>query len=78
MLGCPSDGSHKDRRWHLVAERAVWPFVIRQPSPVFDHHPSLGQAVEELGIEAFAAKGAVETFVTPVLPGFSPVRFDSR
>jgi len=68
MLGFPSDGSHKDSRWHLVAERAVWPFVIIQPSPVFEHHPSLGQAVEELGIEAFAAKGAVETFVTPVVP----------
>ena len=71
MLGFPGDGSHKDRRWHWVPERTVWPFVIIQVSPVFDHHPGLCQALEELGIETFTAKRAVEAFVTAILPGFA-------
>jgi len=75
MLGFPSDCSFKDRRGHSVAERTVGPFMIIQPPPVFDHHSRLWQALEKLCIKAFAAKRAVEAFVTPVLPGFP--RFDS-
>lgn len=77
MFGFPVDCSLKDSSWQLVAERLGGPLMLIQSSPVFDHHFCLGQAVEEVGVEAFAAKCAVETFVTAVLPGltwFDPTR----
>ena len=71
MLGFPDKCSLKNSRGHLVAERTVWPFVIIPTSPILDHDPGLWQALEEFGIEAFTAQGAVETFVTAILPGFA-------
>ena len=55
----------------------MWPFVIIQASPVFDHDPGLCQVMEEFGIETFSAKRAVEAFVAPILPrltGFNLTR----
>lgn len=55
----------------MVAERTVWPFVIIQASPVFDHHPGFCQVMEEFGLEPFSAQRTVEAFVTAILPGFA-------
>jgi hypothetical protein len=40
-------------------------------SPIFNHHPSFGQAVKPFGIETFAPEGAIETLVASILPGFA-------
>jgi len=38
--------------------------------PIFDDDPRFRQTVKPFRIKAFAPKRAIETFVTPVLPGF--------
>jgi hypothetical protein len=37
------------------------------PSPSFDQHLGLGEAVEDLAIEQFVAKRPVEAFVIAIL-----------
>lgn len=71
MLGFLSDGSLKNGRGHLIPKRTVGPFVIIQASQGFDHYSGFCQVMEELGIETFAAKCAVETFVAAIFPGFA-------
>ncbi len=53
------------------------PFMIIHSSPVFDHHSSLCQIVEELGIEAFTAKRTVEDFVAAIFATVYRVQSDS-
>jgi hypothetical protein len=36
---------------------------IAMPPPSFDHHPGLGEAVEDFAVEEFVAKRPVEAFV---------------
>ena len=38
--------------------------------PIFDDYPRFRQTVKPFRIKAFAPKRAIETFITPVLPGF--------
>ena len=54
--GCSVDG------WCLVAERAVSSAVVVVLLPVGDHDSGLGQAPEDVDVEAFVADPAVERF----------------
>ena len=70
MAVSPSWGPAGDSRDYCAAGR----YVVAPPG--LDQHPRLGEAVEDLAVQQFIAKRAVEALVVAVLPG--RVRRDYR
>ncbi len=58
-------------RGGLVAERAVPSAVVVVLLPVADHDPGLGQAPEDVDVQAFVADAAVERLDVAVAPWFA-------
>jgi hypothetical protein len=55
-------------QWSNVAQRAMGPYIVVLPSPVFDHNWRLGQSPKLLSVKAFLSEASVEALHVSVLP----------